>query len=83
MAGAWWFLSAYRAWRRESGWTARLYSLVGLGVLGTGATIGGHLAYAHGANVNRLADLSQTGEWHEGERTGAVASGEQLRCATS
>lgn len=44
---------AYRAYRNEKVRAARVYSLLGLGAIGVGGALGGHLSYAQGAGMFR------------------------------
>ncbi|MBB2989174.1 putative membrane protein [Mycolicibacterium iranicum] len=44
---------SYRAYRRERERAARTYLLLGLGAMGVGGALGGHLSYAQGAGMFR------------------------------
>jgi nitrite reductase/ring-hydroxylating ferredoxin subunit/uncharacterized membrane protein len=61
-------LVARRSGHRRAG---RMLSLVGLGALGVGGYLGGHLTYSQGVNVNRTAWREGPGDW-----TDAVAESE-------
>lgn len=52
-AGVGFIALAYRAHRRDRTRRATTYSLLGLGLLGVGGALGGHLSYAQGGGVHR------------------------------
>jgi hypothetical protein len=47
------YLASFRMRGRGHGLFGRLASVLGLGLVGTGGMLGGHLSYAQGAGVNR------------------------------
>ncbi|MGZ5363295.1 MAG: DUF2231 domain-containing protein [Mycobacterium sp.] len=47
------FAMSYRAYRRNRVRAARTYTLLGLGAIGIGGALGGHLSYAQGAGMFR------------------------------
>lgn len=53
VAGVAFIALAYRAHRRNRARRATSYSLLGLGLLGVGGALGGHLSYAQGGGVHR------------------------------